>query len=363
MSFKSSNRHNGFTLVELLVVIAIIGILIGMLLPAVQSVREAARRTSCANNIRQLAIASHNYESALQEFPSGLYASLSEEDSSSPYFLRWWGHSMFTQLLPFMEANNVYDRFDLTRNVTAAKSNTLDSNGDYQETAIIEEVATAAVIQSFICPSDVLDEQVVYLDWDSSAGYSAGWHGMTSYIGNGGTNSTYFLDPTMQADGMFFMTGPGSKPSNSQVNLIQNQKPSTMASVQDGTSNTFLFGERYHSDRNFDDILHFNSSATRSRYPIGKWGAWGWIGGGNGTTALFGSTRLDAPINYTTPNDAPDSFSSVNVRMSAFGSGHAGGANFVFTDGSTRFVNENVDSVTYQSLSTRKEGEVILEDF
>ena len=89
MSFKSSNRHNGFTLVELLVVIAIIGILIGMLLPAVQQVREAARRTSCANNIRQLAIASHNYESALQEFPSGLYASDAEEDSSSPYFLRW----------------------------------------------------------------------------------------------------------------------------------------------------------------------------------------------------------------------------------------------------------------------------------
>ena len=332
-------RRNGFTLVELLVVIAIIGILIGMLLPAVQQVREAARRTSCANNIRQLALATHNYESSFQEFPDGLWVSEADSsDTGSPYQLTWYGHTVFVKLLPYMEQTNLFDRFNLRRTAQDAKSNTVDSAGNYLDDAIVAEVNTAQVIESYICPSDVVDDTPVLLDWNSQ-GYSQGWHGITSYLANGGTHSTYFGDADMQDNGTFYMTGPGSDPFD-QANLEPNAKSCRMGQMTDGTSNTIMFGERYHFDPNFDQILHEGGFAY-SRFPIRKWGAWGWIGGGNGTSHIFGSSRIDAPINYQTPPDAMANYTNVNIRLSAFGSGHPAGANFAFSDGSANLYRGN----------------------
>ena len=364
MNLKTQRKSHAFTLVELLVVIAIIGILIGMLLPAVQQVREAARRTACANNIRQLGIACHNYESTHGEFPDGIYLSDSDStDSGNPYTLRWYGYTVYARLLPFMEQNAVASQFNFGLSADNAKSNTLDSNGDFGIGANKDEIVTAVAIASFLCPSDAIAENPVFLDWDSS-GYSQGWHGMTSYLANGGTHSTYFGDADMQSNGVFYMTGPGSKPFGpSQVNLSTNEKPCRIGDIFDGTSNTLLFGERHHFDPTFDRVMHFESSQTHSRYPIAKWGAWGWIGGGNGTTHIFGSTRFDAPINYQTPEDATANFSNVNIRLSAYGSGHPGGANFNFSDASVRFLNQTLDAISFQAISTREEGEVISIDF
>jgi prepilin-type N-terminal cleavage/methylation domain-containing protein/prepilin-type processing-associated H-X9-DG protein len=345
---SKSNRF-GFTLIELLVVIAIIGILVGLLLPAVQGVREAARRTQCSNNLRQLGVAAMNYESALKTLPPGLH----QNRSSSPS--QFFGHTVFSRLLPYIEQQNVSDLYNFTDTWAAADSNALDATGARSTAAV-----TASAISTYLCPSDIISSTPVQLDF-TGTGYCIGWFGMSSYVANAGTYSTYFGDTVMDDNGAFFMTGPNSKPFNNQTRLEANARPARIASFSDGTSNTFLFGERYHRDENFDQILHFTSSVKHSRYPIGKWGVWAWYGGGNGTTHTFASTNV--PLNYKTPANATQSYANVNLRMSAFGSGHTGGANFVLADGSTRFVAQTVDMVTYQAVSTRGTGEVVAGEY
>ena len=342
---RSDSRKAGFTLVELLVVIAIIAILVALLLPAVNSAREAARRIQCVNNIRQLALACHNYESANREFPPGLttYGPNTNEGRSD-----WIGNTMFAFMLPFLEEGALADLWNYGTTQNDARSNTKDANGSFTAGA-----PSATVIGPFLCASDVLPENPALLNWPSP-GYARGWHGITSYVGNSGTYSTYFRDPAMSSNGAFFMTGEDSQPEDWQEFLEPNQKPLKTKKVRDGLSKTLFFGERYHFDPIFDQRLHEEGSF--SRYPIARWGAWGWTGGGNGTTHVFACTRVS--INYTTPANEPSAYLGVNLRMSAFGSGHSGGANFVFMDGSTRFLAEDMEIITLQALSTRGGSEI-----
>jgi prepilin-type processing-associated H-X9-DG protein len=324
------------------VVIAIIGVLVALLLPAVQSARAAARRIQCINNIRQLALATHNYESAHQTFPPGL---------TTYRTTNWHGNTMFAFVLPYIEETALGDAWNFENTYAAARSNTVDPNtGQFNANA-----RSATVIPSFLCTSDTLKENPVLLNW-SSPGYATGWHAITSYVGNSGTYSTYFRDPAMQANGMFFMTGPDSQPEDFQENLKSNAKPLKISKVKDGASKTIFYGERNHTDLLFDTRLHDDGSW--SRYPIHKWGAWGWTGGGNGTTHVFACSRV--PVNYTTPATIEPGYLGVNLRMSAFGSSHPGGANFAFVDGSTRMLSEEIELITLQALSTRAGSEILL---
>jgi prepilin-type N-terminal cleavage/methylation domain-containing protein/prepilin-type processing-associated H-X9-DG protein len=153
-------RH-GFTLIELLVVIAILAVLIGLLLPAVQKVREAANRSKCSNNLKQLALAAHNYHSASQTFPPGVYQ-LAFADAP-----RYRGVTVFVYLLPYLEQDNLARGWDFT--------NPLNN------TAGGPESRTAAVLPVLLCPSDVLRQNPV-------DGGSGRWYGLTSSNHPGGAN-------------------------------------------------------------------------------------------------------------------------------------------------------------------------------
>lgn len=351
-SCRAGCRPAGFSLVELLVVIAIIGMLVALLLPAVQAAREAARRTSCTNNIRQLGLAAHHFADANRELPPGLTTHRAR--GVADYF----GNTFFPYLLPYVEQTALFERWNFEPTLAAAVSNTRDASGN-----ATQDAPSAQNVPTFRCPSDLVSDGPVELDY-AGRGYSTGWFSISSYVGNGGTHSTYFRDADMQDDGIFYMTGRLSKPAWWQRNLIPNATPARFRDVIDGLSHSLLFGERYHFDPDFDKHLH-DGTFPYSRYPIGKWGAWGWTGGGNGTTHVFASARDEAPINFST-SDPPlygASYLEVNLRTSAYGSGHSGGANFCFADGSIKFLSESINAITFQALATKHGGEVTTDEY
>jgi prepilin-type N-terminal cleavage/methylation domain-containing protein/prepilin-type processing-associated H-X9-DG protein len=342
---KSSNNY-GFTLVELLVVIAIIGILIAMLLPAVQQVREAARRASCLNNLRQLGIACHNYESAFQRFPSGYTqerinsAGVVWTGGSTSGF-SFQGHSVYYFILPFIEQNNLYDSMD-----NRVPLNNRVSSPDLGR--------ASTIVSSFLCPSDGLP--TIPLGHPEN-GTPTEYYGLTSYKANGGSRPVFATSSTN--DGIFMATG-------SQARRASTASPGvevTMGEIFDGTSNTAFFGERLHDDANFDT---FTLAGWTSGSTIKGWARWYPAGGDAGLSNFMGGAF--APINYRIPwahgtPGAPGSqsawFTFQDMRLSAFGSAHPGGANLGFSDGSSRFLNQGIAQTVLAILCQRADGQVL----
>ena len=320
-SVPATNR-SAFTLVELLVVIAIIGILVSMLLPAVQAAREAARRMQCSNNLRQLSLAAQNHLSANETLPSGL------TQDYGPYR----GVTFFVHLLPYIEQQQVYDLWDFD-------NLQINSEGP--------NAPAAAVFPEFACPSDAVEERV--FEFASKPGNSGmayeGFYSNTSYAGNHGTRNYY---PTfiLEADGIFFSTGPASAPR-------RDQKPVKLQQITDGTSKTIMFGERYNYDPIFDTINPYN----RSGLFIRQWSLWAWTGGFKGLGHVTRSSNQ--PINTQTPESCLNAggFNCQDNRLMSWGSGHPGGAVFAFADGSTRFLNDSTSTLTLAAMSTRAKGD------
>jgi len=325
----------GFTLVELLVVIAIIGVLVGLLLPAVQSAREAARRISCQNNIRQLGLAAHNYHDTRNRFPSGY----TQERING----RFQGHSVFYFLLPFMEETAVYDSMDSEvplNNVTASPGR-----------------AAGIAINTLICASDQFPEGNPHL-YEGSNGPE--WYGCTSYRANGGSRPIFATSATN--DGMFMATGSAARKARDAKAGIE----VPIAGVRDGLSKTILFAEGSHFDPNFDTftVAGWNSGST-----ISTWSRWYPAGGDSGLGNLM--CGAFAPINYTTPfahggPGAPGSrggwFVFQDQRLSAIGSLHPSGANAAMGDGSVRFLNEEMPQTVLALYCVRADGQVINEN-
>jgi prepilin-type N-terminal cleavage/methylation domain-containing protein/prepilin-type processing-associated H-X9-DG protein len=334
---RSAHRLNrgAFTLVELLVVIAIIGILVGLLLPAVQAAREAARRMSCSNNLKQLGLASHNHESTYKKLPAG-YTQARIPAPSGPFK----GHSVFYFLLPFFEQNNLF--------------NSMDKVDPWNNRASSPEMGlSAAFIPTLRCPSDVLPEAPI--TWPIT-GTPNQFYGRTSYKMNGGSKPL-FADVATN-DGVFMAVGPAARKAASAPTGAEIK----FGDITDGLSNTFMFGERSHLDINFDTFTNVGFASDF----IAGWSRWypahGDVGLNNLVVGAF------APINYRIPwahgqPGAPTSrfawFPFQDMRLSTFSSQHAGGANVVLCDGSVRFISDSMPQAVLSLYCRRNDGMVI----
>lgn len=320
------HRHYfGFTLIELLVVIAIIAILIGLLLPAVQKVREAAARTTCSNNLKQLGLATLNYEGTYGYFPVGWQhptPALTQtgviQDPPFPGPPRFT--NLYVELLPYFEQDNLQKMWDY-QNI----NNNRGPDGSI----------SSQVIKILLCPSSPLAS-------NPKATVSGNVYGLNSYAGVAGIYSfRAYQGSAQQMDktGIFYI--------NSRIRI---------SGITDGTSNTFMWGERYHRDKNFDRMY--------TNYPIIGWAGWAWCDQANAVgDYLVGAAQ---PINWQIPDSATGPNSSANVwvqqRLSTMGSGHSGGANVCLADGSVRFVRDTTPLVILQAYCTRAGGEVAILD-
>lgn len=314
---RACGARHGLSLVELLVVITTIGLLVALLLPAVQSVRVAAHRMQCANNLKQLALAAHSHHEAKSTFPPGVECN------------QVGSVSLFVFLLPYLEQEPLFNKFNLATPGRNAVGGT--------------QALTATVLPNLICPADSLPANPVEVQCGKA------WYGLTSYGGNGGTRSFSPISPALKANGIFFATGNFSLPSS-------NQKPVQFADIRDGASNTLLFGERSHYDLSFDQ-----QAAAQYERLLEEYGHWA---GAVDSIALGDNTlSAAAAINYrasasASSSTAADYLTVRDLRVCAFGSNHLGGANFAFADGAIRFLADDLPLDVLQALGTRAGGEV-----
>jgi prepilin-type N-terminal cleavage/methylation domain-containing protein/prepilin-type processing-associated H-X9-DG protein len=352
----SMRKRRAFTLVELLVVIAIIGILVALLLPAIQAAREAARRAQCVSNISQLGLAAHNYLTTKKDlFPGGMFQENGKSKSPAAASPGYEGEAFFVFLLPYMEEQALYDRWSFTER--SKNSATLLS-------------PAATQIDTLLCSSDNPAVKVCAFPSIPSGNHGMafpGYYAVTSYAGNHGTRNYY--PPDGIDDGMFFTWGPAGSSAAvcytrpSPKPCVRHDSGVKLGTVTDGTSKTILFGEKY----NFDPIFDSMPANTRSGLLIHEWSLWGWTGGFKGTGQVLrsGGYLTHLTINRQCPQSCQGSsdYTCQDERLMTWGSGHPGGANFVMADGSSRFISEGISNTTLLALSSRYNGEALAEDY
>jgi prepilin-type N-terminal cleavage/methylation domain-containing protein/prepilin-type processing-associated H-X9-DG protein len=348
-------RRNGFTLIELLVVIAIIAVLIGLLLPAVQSAREAARRAQCTNNLKQIGLAAHNYVSSFQVLPFGKGGMYTQSVPGTVAYARWSTHS---QLLLFIEQGTLFNsiNFNLAPE-TPGMAGDVAFMGPYQDPNRENATACRTQVATFLCPADGSDT-------------ISGWPGGNNYLGNmqcwacdlGDNNLTTVAgsdNPTAQ--GIFY--------------FLSSTK---MASITDGTSNTAFFSEKIRGtgqrdgDARSDSMITAASTTLDTVYqtclstnPLTATR----LTHAQGASWVMGEMCCTQYNHVTTPNKGTCAglgfFANSMANMPMVvppSSQHPGGVNTLFGDGSVRFIKNSVSLQTWRALGTRNGGEVISAD-
>jgi prepilin-type N-terminal cleavage/methylation domain-containing protein/prepilin-type processing-associated H-X9-DG protein len=331
---ESSLRRRGFTLIELLVVIAIIAVLIALLLPAVQSAREAARRSQCVNNLKQFGLAMHNYIDSTNAVPLGRTL---QAGTYRPF-------SQQARLLGFMEQSNTFNSLNF-------------SLSSYDPSNL---TAAAQTVNSFLCPSDAnytIPQGLILPGWNS---------GGVNYRANEGTSVAMWYgadDPTNINNGI-------TPPPNG---VFYSDQLITLAMLTDGTSNTAAFSEHVLGDFSNSIATDFSDTFEPGTHPITSDDAYNQcLGTTVNNLAQQGYSNVGAPWTYgyhsTTsywhsapPNTRSCMFPSSRISTTA-NSRHPGGVNLGLADGSVRFIKSTVNIQTWRALGTRNLGEIISSD-
>ena len=324
MSPQTVRRRLGFTLIELLVVIAIIAVLIALLLPAVQSAREAARRAQCTNNLKQLALAALNYESANGTLPPAACSSIDYAKGLTYYRDNF---SSFVRLLPFTEQAPMY--------------NAVNFNMTY---ANIENRTVAGVqLSTLVCPSDTNTNPQMM---NTANGFGSNYDGITPtttslayYSSYSGSQGTFWSNYYLGAKG-------GTQVQTQQNGAIIIDGRVTIASITDGTSNTFVYGEKAHG--------YFAKYDTKYQYCDTVW-----------SSGLYFDTMFTTtyPPNLPT-SSTPGLFLTGAITYSYYyatdaTSYHPGGLNFAMCDGSVRFIKNTINSWTFLTAADDTYGDAI----
>jgi prepilin-type N-terminal cleavage/methylation domain-containing protein len=345
---RMQSRH-GFTLIELLVVIAIIAILVALLLPAVQQAREAARRSSCKNNLKQIGIAMHNYHDIHSTFPPAYINQFNYDPTQGTDYKNalaaercGWGWGAF--ILPQLEQSSIFEKLNVG---TIRIKDSLQSGGTEDRLAVMQ-----TRIAAFRCPSDIGDE-INGSKQMTDAGGTARSTSTSNYLVMNSSRQWHYSVPG--SDGAW-NTGPGTgvkgewTPPNSTegpTGIFWRDSRVRISDVTDGTSNTLLVGER--AWQMTDGV---NTYACRAGNVFGT----NTINEQSSINAVLGSANQ--PINF---NHAQ--------CLRGFSSLHRGGAQFVMADGAVRFLSENLDhngvftggtravDSTYEQLASRNDGQ------
>jgi prepilin-type N-terminal cleavage/methylation domain-containing protein/prepilin-type processing-associated H-X9-DG protein len=310
----------GFTLVELLVVITIIAILIALLLPAVQAAREAARRLQCCNHFKQVGVAMHNYHSVRECFPPG--AILWKSDMAQPacqpvpsaYYAGWgWG----TFVLPFLELQTVYDRFDFNQNQYYENTNPQGRN---------RLVCKTSRISVYLCPSDPQQGELCIVS--GNAGNTPGVDGAYQ------TNLSGVVDSVNWTCDLSYPKYFGEGPAMAN-GAMGNRRCCRIAEIRDGSSCTLMVGEV--------------TGAGPGTYRGNIWVSWGLCDTSQGINS-----------GLTVPGGGVwGTGTYAKGQAAGFSSFHAGGCHFLMCDGSATFISQNITSNVLAALTTRNGGEVV----
>jgi prepilin-type N-terminal cleavage/methylation domain-containing protein/prepilin-type processing-associated H-X9-DG protein len=307
---------HGFTLVELLVVIAIIGILVALLLPAIQAAREAARRSQCTNNLKQLCLATLNYEGTKRHLPPARYG-CDGTNNCSPGDVWARGASGFLVILPFLEEVSLFDSIDFTDGPWKAPA-----NAPARDTVLphgANRIVVGTPLEVMNCPSDT---KLPFVEFKPTSQEPEATGSYAFCAGSFG--------PTFGIDGKVKYANNGA------FMYIRGTDRDGLAlrKITDGTSRTIFFGETFDG----------HASATRNRWTAAE-------------RHVDGIRTTDNPMNTVAGTGGAELSLYGYITTGVFASRHPGGAQFAFGDGHVEFIHEGISLESYQALSTRAGAE------